>query len=151
MAETYLVHYGVSGMKWGIRKETPEQRTARKAQAKAMKIERKALIKEGKRATGVLGKMEAKKIKNYYREKSGVPQLLGGTAGGVAGITIAAATTSSAATAGAAFTAVCMGGFVGATAAAVAIGTAYYAKGRREVNDYYMRQGKTERHINKDF
>ena len=47
--EYYLQHFGVKGMKWGVRKKRDPAKTARKQEAKRAKKANKALYKEAKR------------------------------------------------------------------------------------------------------
>lgn len=46
--EYYLQHFGVKGMKWGVRKKRDPAKAARKQEAKRAKKENKALRKEAK-------------------------------------------------------------------------------------------------------
>ena len=46
--EYYLQHFGVKGMKWGVRKKRNPAKTARKQEAKRAKKANKALYKEAK-------------------------------------------------------------------------------------------------------
>ena len=46
--EFYLQHYGVKGMKWGVRRKRDPAKVARKQEAKRAKKENKALRKEAK-------------------------------------------------------------------------------------------------------
>ena len=66
--ETELYHYGVKGMKWGVRRKRDPAKVARKQEAKRAKKTNKALYKEAKGDIKAWSRAEGQRNKDLSRK-----------------------------------------------------------------------------------